>query len=361
VRAGRRRPGGKPSTRTLLAISLAALLLPAFVRSELLRALSAREGADLVAASTPDDPSGPRARRDGGHAGKVTAGEVAVLFPDLEGPYRTVFSRIVEGVEAEAGGRVVSLPVGGDADPRRVAETLRERGLRVVIALGRQGLAASAAVDRGVTTIVVGGILSVPDADARELTVISLTPDPALLFERLRQFLPGARRVYAVFDPAQSGWLMKGAAEAARAQGLELVATEASDLRSAVQVYQRLLPRLDPREDALWLPQDPTTVDDAVLPLVLERSWSRGFVLFSSALGHVPRGALFSLYPNPTALGRELVATARRKRGDADAPHGIVPLRDVRAAVNVRTAGHLGAAAAARQQRYDLVFPEPSP
>lgn len=355
----RRRSGGKRSTRPLLALSLAGLLLPGSVRSGLLRALSASDGAALVAASTAE-PSDRGALRDGGRAGKVTAGEVAVLFPDIEGPYRTVFARIVEGVEAEAGGRVVSLPVGGDADPRRVAETLRDRGIRVVIALGRQGLGASAAVGRGVT-VVVGGLVSVPDADARELTVISLTPDPALLFERLRQFLPGARRVYAVFDPAQSGWLMKGAAAAARAQGLELVATEASDLRSAVQAYQRLLPRLDPREDALWLPQDPTTVDDAVLPLVLERSWSRGFVLFSSALGHVPRGALFSLYPNPTALGRELVATARRKRSDADGPHGIVPLREVRAAVNVRTAGHLGAAAVARQQRYDLVFPEQQP
>jgi len=60
----------------------------------------------------------------------------------------------------------------------------------VVIALGRNGLKAASAIDQ--MGIVAGGVLSVPEADARRFTVHSLAPDPALLFGTTEE--PGARR-----------------------------------------------------------------------------------------------------------------------------------------------------------------------
>lgn len=285
-------------------------------------------------------------------------GQIAVLFPDLGEPYKSVFAKIIEGVEAEAGGRVASVPVGSNVSAQDLAATLKRRDIRVVIALGRQGLKAASGLGREYP-VVGGGLVSVQESDARKVPVLSLAPDPALLFERLKRFQPGARRVFAVYDPKHNAWLMKLARDAARSQGLELVATEAPDLKAAVQAYRELLPRLDPRQDALWLPQDPTTVEEStVLPLVLEATWTQGVTLFSSSVNHVRRGALFSLYPNNVALGRRLVSSAQNLAGDATS-QGVTPLREVLAAVNVRTAGHLGMTAATRQQEFDLVFPEP--
>jgi putative ABC transport system substrate-binding protein len=285
-------------------------------------------------------------------------GQIAVLFPDLGEPYKSVFAKIIEGVEAEAGGKVSSVPVGINVDARDIAALLKRHDIKLVIALGRQGLKAAAGLGRGFP-VVGGGLVSVSEADVRNISVLSLAPDPALLFERLIRFQPSVRRIFTVYDPRQNSWLMKFARDAARTQGLELIASEAPDLKSAVQAYQELLPQLDPRQDALWLPQDSTTVEETtVLPMVLEGAWTRGITLFSSSVAHVRRGALFSLYPNNVALGRQLVSSAQNLSADGTSG-GVTPLREVLAAVNVRTASHLGLAAATRQQSFDLVFPEP--
>jgi putative ABC transport system substrate-binding protein len=92
--------------------------------------------------------------------------------------------------------------------------------------------------------------------------------------------------------------------------------------------------------------------------MVLQESWNRNLVVFSSSFGHVRRGVLFSLYPNNAGLGRHLagVALAFLASGDYGV-RGMVPLRDVLVAVNLRTTKHLGVSAN-RQQGADMVFPE---
>src|SRR3989338_8235137 len=99
--------------------------------------------------------------------------------------------------------------------------------------------------------------------------------------------MPAAKRVFVVYDPKINGWLMKLAREAAQAQGLELVTYEAQDVRSAAHFYQEIFSAANGRRDALWLPQDPSTVEDSlILPLVLQASWNQNIAVFSSNFGH---------------------------------------------------------------------------
>lgn len=289
------------------------------------------------------------------------AGEtpLAVVYPDIGEPYRAVFDKIIEGIEDKARPRVASYPVSSSTDIGELKSTLRRQDAKVVIALGRQGMKVAMALDRNID-VVVGGVVTVPENEARGLSVISLSPDPALLFARLKALMPTAKRVFTVYDPSHNGWLMRLAKEAARAQGMELVAYEAQDLRSAVRLYQDIFAAADSRKDALWLPQDPSTVEErSVLPLVLQESWNRGLVVFSSSLGHVRRGVLFSLYPNNLELGRSLAGSALNILASGDhTRRGMMPLRDVLIAVNLRTAKHLGLDLSA-QHGFDMVFPEP--
>ncbi len=283
---------------------------------------------------------------------------IAVLYPDIGEPYRSVFTRIIEGVEEQAKGRVLSIAVGAGTNPQEVAAELRQQDVRVVIALGRNGLKLAASLEREMG-IVAGGVISVPDGEARSNVVFSLAPDPGLLFSRLQALVPATKRVFVVYDPHQNAWLLKLAREAAAVRGLELVAYEASDLKAALRIYQDVFAAMDPRKDALWLPQDSTTVDEsAVLPLVLQEAWSRGFAVFSSSVVHVRRGALFSLYPDNLQIGRSLASAAQAQLSSNGAPRGILPLKTVLLAVNVRTAGHLGLNLSGRQQSFDMVFPE---
>ena len=280
---------------------------------------------------------------------------IAVIYPHIGEPYREIFEKIIEGIENEARTPLTKFPLHPDTDINALKSSLARQNIKVVIALGRQGMKTAALLDRS-TRVVVGGVLTVPESEARGQSAISLAPDPALLFSRLKTLMPSVKRVSVAYDPTINGWLMKAAHTAARAQGLELVAHEAKDVRSAVRIYQEFFSAADSRKDALWLPQDSSTVEEsAILPLVLQESWNQNIAVFSSNSTHVRRGVLFSLYPDNVALGKTL---ARLAKNSAEiGKHGMMPLRDVQIAVNLRTAKHLELNLS-HQQNFDMTFPE---
>ncbi|HYD96496.1 MAG TPA: ABC transporter substrate binding protein [Noviherbaspirillum sp.] len=288
------------------------------------------------------------------------AGTLAVVYPDIGEPYRSVFAKIIEGIEDGARSAVRSYPIAANQDPAELNAQLKRNGTRGVIALGRQGLRATAGLDRDIP-VVVGGVLAIPDAENRSLTGISLTPDPALLFARLKSLMPGVKRVIVVYDPQHNEWLIRLAREAARTQGLELAAHEARDMSTAARAYESVFAGSDSRRDAVWLPQDTTTVDEnTILPLVLKESWNRSVPVFSSSFVHVKKGALFALYPNNVELGRTLAGSAQALMAGDARRRGLVPLREVQTAVNLRTASHIGLNISFQQQRsFDFIFPEP--
>ncbi|WP_114970851.1 ABC transporter substrate-binding protein [Rhodoferax ferrireducens] len=283
------------------------------------------------------------------------AGSIAVLYPDLDEPYRAIFAKIIEGIEAQVGGPVASYAVGGANSAQEIFAQLKRQDIKVVIALGRQGMKAASAWEREFG-VIAGGVVLPSSGEGRNFPIISLAPDPKMLFERLKHFMPNARRVIVVYDPTKNAWLIRLARDAARSLGLELNTIEVTDLKSAVRVYQEVLASADPKRDALWLPQDSTSVEESsVLPLILESAWNRNLAVFSSNVNHVKRGALFSLYPNNMALGRQLASSALSL--PAGNPVSVVPMKDALLAVNIRTASHLGLQLSTRQQDFDLVYP----
>jgi putative ABC transport system substrate-binding protein len=288
-------------------------------------------------------------------AGKDT---IAVIYPDIGEPYREIFTKIIVGIEDKAGTGLAKYPVRSDTDITMLKASLLRQHTKVVIALGRQGMKTATALGNDIR-VVVGGVLTVPENETQGQLVINLSPDPALLFARMKALMPATKRVFVVYDPRISGWLITLAKEAARTQGLELVEHEAHDLRSAVRFYQEIFSAADSHSDVLWLPQDSTTVEESsVLPLVLQESWSQDIAVFSSNFVHVRRGVLFSLYPDNVALGKSLAGLAQGMLVSGnDGTHGMLPLRDVQSAVNLRTAQHLGITSA-RYQGFDLTFPE---
>ena len=285
-------------------------------------------------------------------------GSIAVIYPDIGEPYRSVFAQIIEGIEAKADGRVANFAVGPNVNVGELNNSLRRQNARVIIALGREGVKVASALNSNIG-IVVGGVLSGTDKEVRNVQMNSMSPDPALLFARLKGMMPKVRRVFTVYDPRQNAWMMRLAQQAAHAQGLELTAYEAQDLRSAMLAYQKIITTADNSEDALWLPQDSTTVEDStVIPMVLQESWSRNLAVFSSSFGHVKRGVLFSLYPNNVELGRHLAGSALGFLASGEnETSGMFPLREVLMAVNLRMAKHLGLDAG-RPQSFDMAFPE---
>lgn len=290
-------------------------------------------------------------------ASDVVRGEpIAVLFPDLGEPFRKVFVEIISGIEGQARQRVRAYPISPNQNLQELAAVLKRNNTRVLVALGRQGLKAAAAVEAPMG-VVFGGVSSVPDGEKQY--GICLTPDPALLFAQLKLLLPASRRVIVVYNPQYNDWLVKLARDAARGMGLELLAHETRDLAGAARQYESSLASADGKRDALWLPIDPTTVDEnTIMPLVLRESWDRSVPVFSSSFPHVNKGVLFSLYPNNIELGRALANLAGELLAGSAPARGVTPLRDVHAALNTRTASHFGIRIDARMQRaFHYIYP----
>lgn len=280
-----------------------------------------------------------------------------MLYPEVAEPFNSFFARILDGIDERFKARVQRLAVPANPNIPALVADLKQRQLRVVIALGRAGLRVASALER--MEVVAGCVVNVSEAEARDALVLSLAPDPALLLRRLKGLQPGARSVTVAYSAANSGWLMGMAKEACHALGLELRALQVGDTKAAMQAYQNYFAQATPR-DALWLPQDPLVLDEsAMLPMVLQECWSRSLPMFSSNSSHVGRGALFSLLANNQGLGRSLGALAQARLASEGSTHGLLPMRDVVGALNTRTAGHLGVEITAQLRReYEVLLPE---
>ncbi|WP_229633635.1 ABC transporter substrate-binding protein [Duganella qianjiadongensis] len=280
---------------------------------------------------------------------------LAVLHPELNGPYRSVVSEILQGVEEQIHSHPRIVVFGPATDAVELRNNLKNS--KAVIALGRQSLKLANTLDSAVP-VVIGGVN--PGADSEQLNGISMMPDPALLFTLLRNLLPSVRRVMAVYHPQTSEAQIRLAREAARAQGLDFSALEASDLAGAARAYEALLSTSDSRRDALWLLQDPTTVEETtILPMILKESWSRSLPVFSSSVLHVKKGVLFGMYPNHVQLGHDLAQLASALQNGENVRRGLMPLRALSSALNSRTASHLGLHLGTVQLRqFDAIFPE---
>lgn len=283
---------------------------------------------------------------------------IAVIYPDIGEPYRLVFEQIIDGIEDGVGNRIATIAVGASADIDELKGNLRKQNIKVVIALGHQAMKVAVMLERDIG-VVVGGIIAPPENELRHVPVNSLSPDPALLFSLLKELMPTVCRVFTVYDQRQNGWLIRLAKESARSQGLELVAYEVHDLRGAVLAYQDIFASAVMHQDTVWLLQDSITAENGtVLPLVLQESWNRNLAVFSSSFGHVRRGALFSLYPDNAALGHHLAHSALEYLDSGEyGTHGMILLREVLTAINLRTADHLGIKPG-NIRKYGMVFPD---
>ena len=283
---------------------------------------------------------------------------IAVLYPDIL-QFKEVFLDIIRGIESSSRHKMIPYAVTSEFNQDEFLSWIHALNIKVIIAIGNTGTKATEAVKGKIP--VINNTFLVPNNENGHISGISLAVDPAPLFNHLTSLAPGVKRINVVYNPEISGWLIKIAQLPAKKHGLELIAYEAVDLKSAARLYSKILEQGIPHEDAIWLPQDKTTVNDnVILPMVLKEAWDRSLVVFSSIGAHAKNGVLFSLYPDNYKLGRSLGDMANGYLDINSKPLlRIEPLKDIQIAVNIRTAEHLGLDLRKNINRFDLVFPAP--
>lgn len=322
-------------------------------------------GSVSAGTTTPTDPAGAGAQLAartllalGQTSPRIGADtRVAVIYPELGEPYRSVFRQIVDGIERGAALDVVRISLDKSMTPKDLEAQLDARKAGLIIALGRHGLHLAAQLPAK-RPVVGGAVLASPTDRPHGGALVSLAPDPRRLVEQLRRLAPSVERVHVVYSSAQSQWLVDLASPAAKQAGIELMPVQTEDLRSALKAFHEIMASARVGRDAIWLPQDSHVLDEqVVLPFVLQKAWDRSILVFSSTLGHVRRGALFALYPDNERMGEQLATSANALLEPQKVRPEIEPVSELKLALNTRTASHLGLNVEAIEDDIALRFP----
>jgi putative ABC transport system substrate-binding protein len=278
---------------------------------------------------------------------------ISVLYPESATAVVRLYQTIVDGMTHAGDVRLQSRAISEKDSPEEVKAWIVANQSQVAVVLGDLPLAVTGSLAATMPLIYGAGALN---DNARP--GVSLASSPAQMFSRLRQINPDVDRVFVVYKPQATGWLIAAARAAAREQGLELNASACEDVQQASTAFGRILQQARPGKDAIWLTLDPVVPLNQLLPVLLRESWDKHLVLFSNNPVDVAKGALFALYPNYPTMGRQLAERAKRQLAR---PSQVGPeaSEHLNAALNTRTASHLGIVLGEQQQQaFDRIFPE---
>jgi putative ABC transport system substrate-binding protein len=285
-------------------------------------------------------------------SGALSADRFAIIYPEVSSPYSAIFQTIIQGVKSQDSAYYQLFPLREDQNIDQLRSQIEAAQLSGIIALGKRGYQTTQLMAMPLPT-VIGALPLIPNG----ISGISLSADPERIFAKLKSLVPETKQVFVVYSPKANGWLLPYAEKAAQKHGLLFEAFAAKDLRETMLLYRQLLLKIRGRSNTIWLPLDKLTADEnIVLPMLLQEAWDKDLVIVSSKPTDVQRGALFSMYPDNFGLGQELAENLRQQQKQGKT--GVVPLKMLHLAVNLRTAAHLGLNFSnSQQQTFHLSFP----
>ncbi len=272
-----------------------------------------------------------------------------MVYPEVREPYAAIYRDYLNGIREATRHPVEAIAVSGRGDKNW--RRLEDGHHSLYVALGNRAVSrlqslevdepvVGAFTEAGYGAQLAGGILLRPRAD--------------IYLENLFAISDRVRDVYVVYDPDSSRELIDAASGILDERDVSFHALPASNLREAAARYREIFQTAD-RYSALWLQADKGLLDSSLLSFILDVAWEKRLLVFSSNPVFVQHGALFALYPDNRAIGRQLGAIAAGVlAGDGGK---LVTLRHVRLAVNDRTRSHLGIELApAVKQKVDLLL-----
>ena len=286
---------------------------------------------------------------------------VGVIRPEVRKPYKIIFDDINNGLIDAIGNTPIQLYINAKTKRIDIDNWVKSTGIDYLVTLGQASTKSVKDISVSVTT-VSGALVSLPD-QSKIAQGVALTPRPIDLFRNLKRLQMKIKRVAVVYNPNKYQWLIDLAEVHASSIGIELQAYQASDIKESVNIHTRLLSNNNSDSLAIWLLQDRSTVDNkVVLPFLLEKTWHKSMIIFSNSIAHVKKGVLFCMYPNNRKHGQqlgELLIDISHSRADVDP--GLKPTFNSSAAINTRTAEHLGIKLTNSElQDFDVIFPMPN-
>ena len=278
---------------------------------------------------------------------------IAVLYPTVSKQYSHMFDQLIAGINSVPSYRFITYRVNAKTTAEDVKKWSQQLDIKGYIALGQSTYKIVDAIKSN-RPLIAGGMVATPPG----ISGISLSGDPEAFFRHLQLLNPSISRVFFIYSYKNNGWLIRQARKISKKYNIEFIPLQVDDVKQATLQYQIVMKSIRPRTDAIWIPLDNVAPINILLPQILQTAWNQHITVFSNNLLHAKRGALFALFPDSYKQGRRLVALLQRHIENESTPARLYPTVDLKTAVNIKTANHLGTRYSREMiQKFDKVFP----
>jgi len=278
--------------------------------------------------------------------------KTSLIMPLVTGAAKNIYQDVAEGIRSNSDLEISILIVDKASTIEIVEQHILENNSELVIALGNTSyrLAALLPID---TLVIAGGITG----NQSLRPTLSLSGDPEAALKELKRVAPHIEDVMLVYNESLNGWWYHKAKRIAHKYGFNIIGYNAKDIKAGVKSYQQLLDDATPNTSAIWLPLRNIVPSKTILPMLLERAWSKKLAVFSNNPSHTKLGGLMAIYPEHQRMGSQLAEFAadhfQGKTSDS-----IIGTQELRIAINLRTSSHIGIRLSASDQaEFDKVYP----
>ena len=279
--------------------------------------------------------------------------DLGIIYPEVREPFASIFNSMLEGIYEVHGDDAHSVAIKKEYNPQDIVDWVDDNEISRIIALGSRSQKLVENIKLPIDEVVLGAVTKPPENRIFKAGIM-LAPAPERVYEQLEVLLPDLEKIYIVHSKG-SRWYVKIAQKAATDKDFSLEAIETESLAESAKQYKAIMDRID-SQSAVWLLQDSLSADSRLLlPMILEAAWNKRFPVISNSAGHVRRGVLLALYPEPFEFGVDLAHTTANGNDEVS---GFAPFNEALRAANTRTAEHLGLNWPRSTIRdFDLVFP----
>ncbi|MCF8095193.1 MAG: hypothetical protein K9J79_07505 [Desulfobacteraceae bacterium] len=219
------------------------------------------------------------------------------------------------------------------------ADGIRRAGPELVLAIGMSALRQVEKMEK-IPVVYVMVLDADKEFSAREnITGVSMMVEPEKQLEIIRKALPEAGAIGLIYDPEQTGAMVRQIKAAAAGQERPLVATEVYRPENVPSTLMLMRDKID----VFWMMPDLTVVTPETVRSMFLLALESGMPIISFSEKYVEQGALMSIGVDPYDMGCQAAGIAGKIMAGADADS--IPGRHARKAVievNTRIAEKLG-------------------
>jgi len=278
--------------------------------------------------------------------------KTTVILPIATGAAKMIYDEVITGIASHPDLDVSTIAISSKENVEVVEEKIRANKSQLIIAVGNRSYKLAKALTTDIL-IIAGGISGKPNG----IPTVSLTGDPAPAFAELHRIAPHIKNIRLVYNDEINGWWYKRAQKVAADYDLKIIGYPATDIKDGVKLYEQLLEDATPKTSAVWIPLRSVVPSKTILPLLLEKAWSKKLAVISNNPSHTKLGGFIAVYPEHKKMGGQLAqfATQHFKGKDIDRIIGTVNLNF---AINLRTSSHIGIRLSAKERAsFDKIFP----